>query len=130
MSKIRLDDIKTNIPIVVNDCHFGLLWTVVSLAIIPHLLFYILGTSVFLFTNANTDFSDVTISQNKIVWYLRFHYWIITQFNIDSPCSLIQSCLCYLHWHFFVLDGLPQQVNVVLHIKDFLHSLKVSSCIL
>ena len=28
-------------PIVVNVCQFGLLWIVVSLAIIPHLLFYI-----------------------------------------------------------------------------------------
>ena len=63
-------------PIVVNVCHFGLLWIVVSLAIISHLLFYIqifffiLHASLinYMLVQCKTVFTQSVTRINESVW--------------------------------------------------------------
>ena len=56
--------------------------------------------------------------------YLRFHYGVVAQLDVDPACAFIQPCLGHLHGVLLVLDRLTQQVDVALHIEDLLHSLK------
>lgn len=58
--------------------------------------------------------------------YLRSHDGVVTELHVYTTRPLLQTGLGDLHWHFLVLDGLPQQLNVPLHVEDLLQSLKAS----
>lgn len=62
-------------------------------------------------------------TDTKVLFYVRFHHWVVAELHVDTPGSLIQTGLSHLHWVLLVLNGLAQQLNVLLHVEDLLHSL-------
>lgn len=47
-------------------------------------------------------------------------YWISAQFYVGSVSSGFKSGMGDLHWLFLVLNSLLDQLNVLLHIENFL----------
>lgn len=49
--------------------------------------------------------------------------WIPAEFYIGPVCSVVQPGLGHLHWGLFVLDGLGQILDILLHASDIFNGL-------
>jgi hypothetical protein len=55
--------------------------------------------------------------------YVPVLYWISAQLYVRSVYSGLQTSMGYLHWLFLILDSLLKQLNILLHVENFLKNL-------
>lgn len=48
---------------------------------------------------------------------------VATSFDVGTTHSSDKTCLSNLHWRLLLNDAPPQQLNVLLHLKDLLQNL-------